>query len=155
MMRSLPLLLACLCSLSAIAAEPPAATPPPTVAPAAPAAAEQCWIDVTSTPYGPMLMQQAPPPPYRDNQMNRILTPEEKARWLQTAMPMMSHLMQMDAREAMNYFALKYKAKPGVSFDQVVESLLLCVFLLFFLFVGLFLFWLVFWVLLFVVLVFC
>lgn len=78
MMRSLPLLLACLCSLPAIAAEPPTATPPPTAAPAAPAAPEQSWIDVTPTPYGPMLMQQAPPPPYRDYQMNRILTPEEK-----------------------------------------------------------------------------
>ncbi|MES2369729.1 MAG: DUF302 domain-containing protein [Pseudomonadota bacterium] len=125
MMRPLPLLLACFCSLPAIAAEPPTALPPPTVAPAAPAAPERSWIDVTPTPYGPMLMQQAPPPPYHDYQMNRILTPEEKARWLQMAMPMMSHLMQMDAREAMNYFALKYKAKPGVSFDQVVESMML------------------------------
>ena len=70
-----------------------------------------------------MLMQQAPPPPYRDYQMNRILTPEERKRWLQMAMPMMANMMQMDAREAMNYFAVKYKAKPGVSFDEVVESM--------------------------------
>ena len=38
----------------------------------------QSWIGITPTPYGPLLIQQAPPPPYRDYQMNRILTPEEK-----------------------------------------------------------------------------
>lgn len=118
MKRMLPLILAWLCSLPAIAAEPAhAAAPVP--------APEKSWVDVTPTPYGPVLMQQAPPPPYRDYQMNRILTPEEKARWREMAMPMMAHLMQMDAHEAMNHFAVKYKAKPGVSFDQVVESMML------------------------------
>lgn len=85
----------------------------------------QGWIGVTQTPYGPMMIQQAPPPPYRDYQMNRIIKPEEKKRWLQMAMPMMANMMQMDAREAMNYFAVKYPAKPGVSFDEVVESMML------------------------------
>lgn len=121
MMRILPFAVAWLCCLSALAAEPPQQP----AAPASHDAPAQSWIDVTPTPYGPMLMQQAPPPPYRDYQMNRILTPEERARWLQMAMPMMSSLMKMDAREAMNYFAVKYKAKPGVSFDQVVESMML------------------------------
>ncbi len=118
MMRMLLLILAWLYSLPVIAADP--------AQPVAPAPApEQSWIDVTPTPYGPILMQQAAPPPYRDYQMNRILTPEEKARWREMAMPMMAHLMQMDAHEAMNHFAVKYKAKPGVSFDQVVESMML------------------------------
>lgn len=119
MMRTLPVLLAWLCSLPVLAAEPPTVTAAQSAAPA------KSWIEITPTPYGPMLTQQAPPPPYHDYQMNRILTPAEKARWLQTAMPMMSHLMQMDAREAMNHFAVKYKARPGVSFDQVVESMML------------------------------
>ena len=83
----------------------------------------QGWIDITQTPYGPMLMQQASPPPYRDYQMNRILTPEEKKRWLQMAMPMMGSMVEMDAREAMNYLAVKYPVKPGVSFDEVIESM--------------------------------
>lgn len=83
----------------------------------------QGWIDITQTPYGPMLVQQASPPPYRDYQMNRILTPEEKTRWLQMAMPMMGSMVKMDAREAMNYFAVKYPVKPGVSFDEVIESM--------------------------------
>ena len=122
-MRTLSFVLAWLCSLPAPAAEPPAAPSPQTAAPqTAPA---QSWIEVTPTPYGPMLMQQAAPPPYRDYQMNRVLTPEEKKRWLEMAMPGMASLMQMDAREAMNYFTVKYKAKPGVSFDQVVESMML------------------------------
>jgi len=125
MMRIPSLILACLWVLPAFAAEPPPTSPPQTASPAPQTAPAQSWIDITPTPYGPMLMQQAPPPPYRDYQMNRILTPEEKKRWFEMAMPAMSSLMQMDAREAMNYFALKYKAKPGVSFDQVVESMML------------------------------
>lgn len=99
------------------------------------------WIGITTTPYGPMLVQQALPPPYRDYQMNRILRPEEKRRWLQLAMPMMANMMQMDAREAMNYFAVKYKAKPGLSFDEVVESMMLRANQLNFKFVGSNLMW--------------
>ncbi len=116
MKRRLSLALALLCSLPALAAEPAA----PGDQPASPG-----WIDATQTPYGPVMVQQAPPPPYRDYQMNRILTPEEKQRWLQLAMPMTNNMAQMDAREVVNHFAVKYKAKPGLSFDEVVESMIL------------------------------
>ncbi|MDP2266423.1 MAG: DUF302 domain-containing protein [Thiobacillus sp.] len=126
--------------LSALAAEPaavpltiPLAAPiePPNaallaVAPANPEiqhAPPQQWIGIIQTPYGPMMMQLAPPPPYRDYQMNRIIKPEEKKRWLQMAMPMMANMMQLDAREAMNLFVIKHKAKPGLTFDEVVESM--------------------------------
>ncbi|MFN3716102.1 MAG: DUF302 domain-containing protein [Thiobacillus sp.] len=105
--------------LPAVAADPPAAPKPVPAAPTLP------WFGMTQTPYGPLLIQQAPPPPYRDYQMNRILKPEEKKRWLLMAMPMMANMMQMDAREAMNYFATKYKARAGLSFDEVVESMML------------------------------
>lgn len=119
MFRTL-LLAASLACLPALAADPPATPrPAPTAAPTLP------WFGAMQTPYGPMLIQQAAPPPYRDYQMNRILKPEEKKRWLQMAMPMMANMMQMDAREAMNYFAVKYQAKPGLSFDEVVESMML------------------------------
>jgi uncharacterized protein (DUF302 family) len=118
MTRILLFALAWLGSLPACAADPAVAPPPAPVMP-------QSWIGVTPTPYGPMLIQQGLPPPYRDYQMNRILTPEEKKRWLQMAMPMMASMMQMDAREAMNHFAVKYKAKPGLSFDDVVQSMML------------------------------
>jgi uncharacterized protein (DUF302 family) len=118
MLRTL-LFAATLACLPAVAADAP---PPAKPAPAAPVTP---WFGTIQTPYGPMLMQQALPPPYRDYQMNRILKPEEKKRWLQMAMPMMANMMQMDAREAMNYFAVKYKAKAGLSFDEVVESMML------------------------------
>ncbi len=113
MTRVLSIALAWVCSLPAFAADPPAPPLP------------QSWIGVTPTPYGPMLIQQGLPPPYRDFQMNRVLTPEEKKRGLQMAMPMMASMMQVDAREAINYFAVKHKAKPGVSFDEVVQSMML------------------------------
>jgi uncharacterized protein (DUF302 family) len=121
MKRLVSFAFAWLCSLSALAADPPAAA----VKPDQPAAPSSGWIDATPTPYGPIMMQQASPPPYRDYQMNRILTPEEKKRWQQLAMPMTTHMAAMDAREAVNHFAFKYKAKPGVSFDEVVDSMML------------------------------
>ncbi len=121
MTRILLFALAWLCSLPAFAADIP---PPPAASLPAPAMPKS-WIGVTPTPYGPILIQQGMPPPYRDYQMNRVLTPEEKKRWLQMAMPMMASMMQMDAREAINHFAVKYQAKPGLSFDDVVQSMML------------------------------
>ena len=110
-----------LCSQAALAADPPAAA----AKPEQPAAPSSGWIDATPTPYGPIMMQQASPPPYRDYQMNRILTPEEKQRWQQLAMPMTTHMAEMDARETVNHFAVKYQARPGMSFDEVVDSMML------------------------------
>lgn len=121
MMRIFSFTLAWLTGLAVSAAEPPT----PSVNPYLQGAPAHGWIGVSPTPYGPVLIQQAAPPPYRDYQMNRVLTPEEKKRWLQMAMPMMANMMKMDAREAMNYFAVKIKAKPGLSFDEVVESMML------------------------------
>jgi len=117
MMRILSFALAWLCSLPAFTANVPATFPASAQSPS--------WIGIVATPYGPMLIQQGAPPPYRDYQMNRVLHPEEKKRWLQMGIPVMASMMQMDAREATNYFAVKYKAKPGISFDEVVESMML------------------------------
>ncbi|HMM47612.1 MAG TPA: DUF302 domain-containing protein [Thiobacillaceae bacterium] len=117
MMRTLWITLACFFSLSAFAATPPAPTPEE--------AAPQGWIGVTPTPYGPILVQEGLPPPYRDYQMNRILSPEERKRWWEETTPAMAGVMQMDAREAMNHFAVKYQAKAGVSFDEAVQSMML------------------------------
>ena len=115
MTRMLWFALACWCAQPALAADSPA--PPP--------AMPESWIGVTPTPYGPMLVQQELPPPYRDYQMNRVLTPEERKRWLQMATPLMAGMMQVDAREAINPFAVKYRAKAGLSFDEVVQSMML------------------------------
>jgi uncharacterized protein (DUF302 family) len=123
MIRLLTLVLAWLFCLPLLADVVPATPSTQAGTPTAKHAPAQSWIDITQTPYGPVLMQQATPPPYRDYQMNRILTPEERKRWLQMAMPMMGSMVEVDAREAMNYFAVKYPVKPGVSFDDVVESM--------------------------------
>ena len=118
MKRLVSFAFAWLFSLSALAADPPAAVVKPGTPPAG-------WIDTAPTPYGPIMMQQASPPPYRDYQMNRILSPDEKQRWQQLAMPMTTHMAQMDARETVNHFAIKYQARPGMSFDEVIESMML------------------------------
>ena len=117
MTRILSFALASLFSLSAFATDTPTPPPAQTMPPG--------WIGVKPTPYGPMLIQQDLPPPYRDYQMSRILTPEERKRWRQTTTPAMAGVMQMDAREAMNHFAVKMQAKPGISFDEVVQSMML------------------------------
>jgi uncharacterized protein (DUF302 family) len=83
------------------------------------------WFVPKTTRRGAVFVQQALPTPQRDYAMSRIVPTEEKRRMMKLAMPMMSNMMRLDAREAMNYFALKIKAKPGLSFDDVVESLML------------------------------
>jgi uncharacterized protein (DUF302 family) len=118
MTRLLVFIFACCACLPATAADTPVThAPAETVVPG--------WLDITPTPYGPMLIQQGPPPPYRDYQMSRVLTPEERKRWLEMSMPMMANVMQMDAREVMNHFAVKLKAKSGLSFDEVIQSMML------------------------------
>ncbi|MEW5965910.1 MAG: DUF302 domain-containing protein [Pseudomonadota bacterium] len=115
MTRLIALILAGCCGLPAWAADAPRSAPAPIGR----------WLDFELTPYGPLLIQRGPPPPYRDYQMSRVLTPDERKRWRAAAMPMMERMMQMDAREVINQFALKMKARPGLSFDDVVQSLTL------------------------------
>jgi uncharacterized protein (DUF302 family) len=83
------------------------------------------WITPLPSPYGPVLEQQALPPPHRDYEMSRILSPAERKRWLELAMPTLGNTAKLDAREALNHFAIKYKARPGLSFDDVVEAMML------------------------------
>jgi uncharacterized protein (DUF302 family) len=135
-MKSIAALLGLLTTIGTFAAEPaPVLQPIKPQAQAAPAppvspsrnpylqSQQGGWIVPMQTPYGPIITQQASMPLYRDYQMNRVISPEEKKRYLQMAMPMMANMMQLDAREAMNYMVVKYKAKPGLTFDEVVESL--------------------------------
>jgi len=55
--------------------------------------------------------------------MSRTVSKEEKTRMMKMMMPMMSQGMHMNIRDVMNYMTTKYKAKPGLSFDDVVESM--------------------------------
>ncbi len=55
--------------------------------------------------------------------MSPSKTKEEKTRMMRMMMPLLSHGMHMNIRDVMNYMTTKYKAKPGLSFDDVVESM--------------------------------
>lgn len=134
-MKTLALLLSMILPAALFAAEPaPATQPAPATAP--PSTQEGGWIAPVQTPYGPVIMQQGMMPPQRDFQMSRVISPEERKRYLQMSMPMMASMMQLDAREAMNYMVVKYQVKPGVSFDEAVQSLKLRANRLNFKFVG-------------------
>ncbi len=83
----------------------------------------------------PMLLgpREKPQKPYT---MRRVIPQQEKVQMMQLMLPFMTTLLRMDMAEAMNYFARKYKAKPGLSFDDVKESLFLRANKLNFKFVG-------------------
>ncbi|NTV93795.1 MAG: DUF302 domain-containing protein [Thiobacillus sp.] len=59
----------------------------------------------------------------RPYEMSRIISPEEKAKMMKQMIPMMSMATRMDVKDVMNMMATKYKAKAGLSFDDVVESM--------------------------------
>lgn len=48
-----------------------------------------------------------------------------KRQMMQMMMPMMTSFMRMSMPDAMNWFAHKIKAKPGLSFDDVMDSMML------------------------------
>lgn len=59
----------------------------------------------------------------RPYEMSRVIPPEEKAKMMKQMMPMMSMATRMDVKDVMNMMATKYKAKPGLSYDEVAESM--------------------------------
>jgi uncharacterized protein (DUF302 family) len=59
----------------------------------------------------------------RPYEMSGIISPEQKAALMKQLMPMMSLSTRMDVKDVLNLMATKYKAKPGLSFDDVVESM--------------------------------
>lgn len=73
---------------------------------------------------GPMVLPISPggrgTQPY---EMSRIIPPEEKAKMMKQMMPMMNLVTRMDVKDVMNLMTIKYKAKEGLSFDDVVESM--------------------------------
>ena len=59
----------------------------------------------------------------RPYEMSRVISAEEKAKLMKQMMPMMNMATRMDVKDVMNLMAVKYKAKAGLSFDDVVESM--------------------------------
>jgi len=59
----------------------------------------------------------------RPYEMSRIIPPEEKDKLMRQMMPMLGTMTRMDVKDVMNLMAVKYKAKPGLSFDDVKQSM--------------------------------
>ncbi len=78
--------------------------------------------------FNPLLLLNTllePNKPKRDYEMRRTIQQGEKTAMLQMMLPLTTGILNMGMPEAMNYFARKYKAKPGLTFDEVRESLML------------------------------
>lgn len=73
----------------------------------------------------PTPVQAAPSQPIKPYTMRRAISQAEKTQMMQMALPMMTGLLRMSMADSMNYFARKYKAKPGLTFDEVRDSLFL------------------------------
>lgn len=59
----------------------------------------------------------------RPYEMSRIIPPEEKLKLMRQLMPLLNMATRMDVRDVMNLMTTKYKAEPGLTFDEVVESM--------------------------------
>ena len=76
-------------------------------------------------PLGIFTTPSAPGAAAKPYTMRRTVTQQEKIQMMQMALPMMTNIMGMQMPDSMNYFARKYKAKPGLTFEDVRDSLFL------------------------------
>jgi uncharacterized protein (DUF302 family) len=120
------------------AVQPPV-TPPPAPAPAVIQAAPAPGPSATPAPnpwlqyvppaaigFNPLtMMASVPKGPLKPYTMRRVIPQEEKVQMMQMMLPMMTTFMRMGMPDMMNYTARKIKAKPGLSFDDVRDSLFL------------------------------
>jgi uncharacterized protein (DUF302 family) len=63
------------------------------------------------------------PAPTKPYTMRPAIPREIKRQMMQMMMPIMNNMFRMSMPDAMNWMAHKIKAKPGVSFDDVVQSM--------------------------------
>jgi uncharacterized protein (DUF302 family) len=63
------------------------------------------------------------PTPTKPYTMRPAIPPEIKRQMMQMMMPMMTNIMRMSMPDAMNWMAHKIKVKPGLKFEDVVESM--------------------------------
>ncbi len=63
------------------------------------------------------------PAPKKPYTMRPAIPPEIKRQMMQMMMPIMNNMFRMSMPDAMNWMAHKIKVKPGVSFDDVVQSM--------------------------------
>ncbi|MFA5082627.1 MAG: DUF302 domain-containing protein [Hydrogenophilaceae bacterium] len=81
--------------------------------------------NLTYNPLNMIIGMAQPSAPKRPYEMRRVIDQGEKTQMMQMALPMMTTFMRMGMPDMMNYMARKYKAKPGLSFDDVRDSLFL------------------------------
>jgi uncharacterized protein (DUF302 family) len=109
MKRTLIAALAMALAIPALAQQAPAANP---------------YLAEVPISAGPMVLPISPggrgTHPY---EMSRVIPPAEKEAMMKRMMPMMNMVTRMDVKDVMNLMAIKYKAKAGLSFDDVVESM--------------------------------
>ena len=59
----------------------------------------------------------------RPYEMSGVVPQEVKAKLIKSMMPMMNMTTRMDLKDMMNLMTIKYKAKPGLTFDEVKASM--------------------------------
>lgn len=78
-------------------------------------------VPVSAGPFVfPTTQGSLPAGPY---EMSRMISRAEKDAMMRQMMPWMNQATRMNVRDVMNYMTTKYKAKAGLSFDDVVESM--------------------------------
>lgn len=65
------------------------------------------------------------PAPTKPYTMRPGIPQSTKKQMMQMMMPIMNNVMRMSMPDAMNWFSHKIKAKPGLKFDDVLESMML------------------------------
>ncbi|MFZ5484907.1 MAG: DUF302 domain-containing protein [Pseudomonadota bacterium] len=89
-----------------------------------PAPAANPYLANVPVSAGPMVLPISPEGRgKRPYEMSRVIPVEEKRKLMQQMMPMMSMATRMDVKDVMNLMSTKYKAKEGLSFDDVVQSM--------------------------------
>jgi uncharacterized protein (DUF302 family) len=63
------------------------------------------------------------PAPTKPYTMRPAVPPEVKKQMMQMMMPMMTNIMRMSMPDAMNWMAHKIKVKPGLKFEDVLDSM--------------------------------
>lgn len=101
----------------------PMALPLPSL-PSLPSLPNLSAVPIPGLGFNPLLMfgsgQPVSDKPYT---MRQTIPPEAKRQMMQMMMPLMTNVMRMSMPDAMAWMSHKYKAKPGLSFDDVLESM--------------------------------
>ena len=83
-------------------------------------------LSLPSLPSLPSLLPSIPKFPaqgVRPYEMSGVVPQETKAKLIKSMMPLMNATTRMDLKDMMNLMTIKYKAKPGLTFEDVKTSM--------------------------------